>query len=109
MVFVSRSMYNLFVVYQALTSWKLLAHDTESATTFSFGLSSLRDDERTVQLSTPRLFDEFIEELRIKGPEAYAGVEPAPPPVVQAGGPSHVEKYHATIDFSDRQLSQHEK
>ncbi|CAJ1427974.1 unnamed protein product [Effrenium voratum] len=32
-----------------------------------------------------RLFDEFLEELKLKGPEAYAGVEPAPPPAVQAG------------------------
>eukprot|EP00439_Symbiodinium_sp_Y106_P040414 s2043_g4.t4 len=40
-------------------------------------IAGLREGEGAVAME---LFDEFVEELKLKGAEAYAGVEPAPPP-----------------------------
>jgi len=40
-------------------------------------IAGLREGEGAVAME---LFDEFVEELKVRGPEAYAGVEPAPPP-----------------------------
>lgn len=44
-------------------------------------LAGMREGEGATAME---LFDEYLEDLRVKGPEAYAGVEPAPPPPVQA-------------------------
>ncbi|CAK9085835.1 Adenosine deaminase (Adenosine aminohydrolase) [Durusdinium trenchii] len=59
------------------TSWAQL----EEMLQFDQRLQGMREGEGATGME---LFDEFIEELKLKGPEAYAGVEPAPPPVVQA-------------------------
>ncbi|CAK9078825.1 unnamed protein product [Durusdinium trenchii] len=58
------------------TSWAQL----EEMLQFDQRLQGMREGEGATGME---LFDEFIEELKLKGPEAYAGVEPAPPPVVQ--------------------------
>ena len=44
-------------------------------------LAGMREGEGATAME---LFDEYLEELRLKGPEAYHGVEPAPAPPVQA-------------------------
>jgi len=75
------------------TSWaqveEMLQHDQR--------LMGMREGEGATAME---LFDEFIEELRQKGPEAYAGVEPAPPPpVVQEPPPKRRRASRLSVDM----------